>query len=99
MLCDRHPFHRAFLVDRHAFNHHHHPGGTHRGVFRALDEEFQKMREGFDRAWRGDLSVVPRGTPTLRGFAAADIQETEKALSLKVDLPGLKKQDIKVMFV
>ncbi|KAK9792451.1 hypothetical protein WJX73_000579 [Symbiochloris irregularis] len=83
-----HPLHRGFLFRTNG-EHGRHGKDVTRSLFRDLDSEFQKMRENF-------MGPVARGRGTSRGFAAADIQETEKGVKVTLDLPGLKKQDIKV---
>ena len=60
-------------------------GGV-RNLFRTMEDEFQRMR----LKWENQFPAASSG------FAAADLQETDKAFILKLDLPGLKKQDIKV---
>lgn len=64
-----------------------HAGGL-RNIFRTLEEDFQQMRNKV-------ISQHPAAR-TRMGFAAADIQESEKQVSLRLDLPGLSKEDIKV---
>ncbi len=53
----------------------------------------------FDRSWRGyDLSnESDLSRPTLAAFAPrANIEESESAYVLAFDLPGVKKEDVKV---
>ncbi|MCJ1425421.1 hypothetical protein MMC29_003320 [Sticta canariensis] len=62
-------------------------GGGFRNIFRTLEEDFQQMRN----------RVFSHPAAQRRaGFAAADLQETEKQISLKLDVPGISKENIKV---
>ncbi len=62
--------------------------------------DFVRMREGFDRMFRGLLSDELPEASLVRGqwAPAVDIRETGEDFLITAELPGLGKQDVKVNY-
>ncbi|HKU44005.1 MAG TPA: Hsp20/alpha crystallin family protein [Polyangiales bacterium] len=63
--------------------------------------EFQELSDRLNRIFRGGSSLAADDSdrPALRGFdwaPAVNISETDKAYNIKVDLPEVRKEDVKV---
>ena len=63
----------------------------------ALADEVAELRDQFRRMF-GDSFVMPDFPVTLGWAPAIDIAETNEELTIKAELPGVKKADVKVTF-
>lgn len=69
-----------------------------------LSRETRDLARSFDRLFDDAFSGLPGffGTPAARGDGdtprspALDLSETDKAYTVKLDVPGVKKEDVKV---
>lgn len=79
--------------------------GDHRGLskFRDLGDFRKQIDRAFDRVWRDfdrdpwtALTSLPEQLGSISNWPAVDLAEDEKAVTLRVDVPGLDEKDLDV---
>lgn len=58
-------------------------------LFRTIEEDLKDLRAFWNDSFPSDHQATS-------GFGAADIQELDRAITIKLDLPGMQKENLKV---